>query len=455
MFSNYNNGTQVTNKDKCGCHDHTTPTISHNTPVLTQKDDYGNIIKLQWTPNARFTLNLTSDTWTPIFDGSKVLEKPGATPDGIAGYINMYAYNLSDYKCWQYNGAEWVEQPDIESSPRSNTVVLFSMENSSTRISIKNFRGEPVYTVENDSNVVSVSIDDTLAQILLQGYYNIDVYQITKTSTRHVRRIPVSIGYNLQQPDAPPIINNVPQGNGCHSVAGFATDNTLDFRNNILSVNVKENCEYGNTLPISSGAVFEYSQPRNLVVEINTDTMTSPYTSKDIYSFVIVQGGDAFCYYNGLYIPYVEGDDEKVKFSDLLMQDAGLKTFVLEIDDCGNVVDNSTLYDPSAGTDYSNLRKDLDTLRQMHLADARDADKRLDSIEGNLKETSIPSLVLSVERLTTEIDNKASVGTVSELTTRVMDLDTAISTKVSYEAVQNLIRDAIDAESVFDGGVIT
>jgi hypothetical protein len=137
------------------------------------------------------------------------------------------------------------------------------------------------------------------------------------------------------------------------------------------------------------------------------------------------------------------------------MQDAGLKTFVLEIDDCGNVVDNSTLYDPSAGTDYSNLRKDLDTLRQMHLADARDADKRLDSIEGNLKETSIPSLVLSVERLITEIDNKASVGTVSELTTRVMDLDTAISTKVSYEAVQNLIRDAIDAESVFDGGVIT
>jgi hypothetical protein len=455
MFSNYTTGTQVTNKDKCGCHDHTTPTISHNTPVLTQKDDYGNIIKLQWTPNARFTLNLTSDTWTPIFDGSKVLEKPGATPEGIAGYINMYAYNLSDYKCWQYNGAEWVEQPDIESSPRSNTVVLFSMENSSTRISIKNFRGEPVYTVENDSNVVSVSIDDTLAQILLQSYYNIDVYQITKTSTRHVRRIPVSIGYNLQRPDAPPIINNVPQGNGCHSVAGFATDNTLEFRNNILSVNVKENCEYGNTLPVSSGAVFEYSQPRNLVVEINTDTMTSPYTSKDIYSFVIVQGGDAFCYYNGLYIPYVEGDDELVKFSSLLMQEAGLKTFILEIDDCGNVNDKSTLYDPSAGTDYSSLRADLTTLREMHIVDAKDADRRLDAIEGNLKETSIPSLVSAIERLEDDMDTKATTSSVTEVVAMVSNLDVALSTKASHSEVQALIRDALDAETVFDGGVIT
>ena len=44
MFSNYTTGAQVSHKDKCGCHDNTPPTISHNTPVITQKDDYGNII---------------------------------------------------------------------------------------------------------------------------------------------------------------------------------------------------------------------------------------------------------------------------------------------------------------------------------------------------------------------------------------------------------------------------
>ena len=455
MFSNYTTGTQVSHKDKCGCHDHTPPTISHNTPVITQKDDYGNIIKLQWTPNARFTLNLTSDTWTPIFDGSKVIDKPGVTPDGIAGYVNMYAYNLADYRCWQYNGAEWVEQQDIVSSPRSNTTVLFSMEDSATRVSIKNFRGEPVYTVENDSNIVAVTIDDTLAQILLQGYYNIDVYQITKTSTRHVRRIPVSISHSLQPPDSQPIINNIPGGHGCHTGSGFATDNSLKLKNNVLSVNVDDECTYGNTLPVSSGAVFEYAQPRNLVIEINTDTMTSPYASHDIYSFIIVQGGDAYCYYDGLYIPYVDGDDDKVKFSSLVMQDSGLKTFVLEIDDCGVVVDKSTIYDPSAGTDYSALRAEMTMLREMHLVDARNADERLDAIEGNLKETSIPSLVSSIERLEDDIDTKASTSMVNEVISSVSDLNAALTTKTSHSEVQSLIRYALDADMVFDGGVVS
>jgi hypothetical protein len=296
MFSNYTTGTQVDIKDKCGCHDNTPPTISQNTPVITKKDDFGNIVKLQWTTDVRCTLNLTSDTWTPIFDGSKVFEKSGVTPYGITGYANMYAYNLADNKCWKHDGEEWVEQSTIVSSPISNTVVLFSSENCITRATIKNFRGESIYSVENEGSIVPLAIDDTLSQLLLQGYYNIDVYQVTSTYTRHVRRISVSIGYTLQPTDKPQITNPIQPGHGCHTGGNnFATDNSLNLKNNILSVNVENECSYGNNLPISSGAVFEYAQPRNLIVEIDDSTMTSTYASHDIYSFTTTYGGDSFC----------------------------------------------------------------------------------------------------------------------------------------------------------------
>jgi hypothetical protein len=334
MFSNYTNVTQVAQEDGC-CHKQTTPVTGHNTDVLAQKDEYGNIIKLQWTPNDRFTLNLTSDTWMPIFDSSKVLEEPGETPDDADGQLNMYAYNLSDWKCWKHDGDKWVEQSAIESPHGSSTTVLFSMKNSSTRISIKNFRGDTVYTVENEGNWLPFTVDDTLSQLLLQGYYNIDVYQITQTLTRHIRRISASIGYPSQQYDVTP-----PNPNSTY-VGWFSVDDTLEFKNSVLSVNVNDTCNNENTLPVSGSAVVEYSQPKDLIVEINTDTMTTNYTSKYIHNFVCVRKGNAYCYYDGLYIPYSEGTEESVKFSLLTVKDSVLKTLSLNVDDVGNASDNS------------------------------------------------------------------------------------------------------------------
>ena len=381
MFSNYTNGTQVTQDDNCGCHSQTPPIIGPASTVTAQKDDYGNIIELQWTPNDRFTLDITSDTWTPIFDGSKILKTPGAVPDDAIGHANMYAYNLHDYKCWQHDGTVWVEKDFIETPVKSSTVVLFSMVDSSTRVCIKNFRGETIHSVENESNVAHLEVDDALAQLLLQGYYTIDIYQITNTSVRYVRRLSVSIG--CYEPKSETII--IPD-DCCHEreeYVNFSTDDTLKLENNVLSVNLQNRCIARTNLPVSSDAVIDYSQPKNLLIDIdvttNADVMTSPYPSKAIYEFVTVQSKDVYCYFDGLYIPFVYGDENVVRFSSVVVQDNSLKAITIEIDAQGYVTDKSLWFD--ARVDYDHIESSLTELKTMHIEHKETTDERLTSLE--------------------------------------------------------------------------
>lgn len=188
MFSNFINGAVVTQHEHCG---HT-----HNcvTPGFVQKDDYGNIARLQWTPETRFSFDLTSDTWIPVPEGSVVFNQTGQNPLDTTATCNTYAYNTADYKCWKNDCGTWVEQTDVFVDTTSSTAILFSQKSKSTRAIIKNFREEVVRTFDNIGNTVNIVVDDTLAQELLQGYYNIDMYVVGSDTIRYVRRIAVSIG---------------------------------------------------------------------------------------------------------------------------------------------------------------------------------------------------------------------------------------------------------------------
>ena len=214
MFSNFINGAVVTQHKHCG-HTHTCVT-----PGFIQKDDYGNIARLQWTPETRVSFDLTSDAWIPIPEGSIVLNQAGQTPFDAAATCNTYAYNTADYKCWKNDCGTWVEQTGMFVDTSSNTAILFSDESKSTRAIIKNFREEVVRTFENVGNTVSIVVDDTLAQELLQGYYNIDIYVVGSNIIRHVRRIAVSIGNHVDK------TNNV--NCGCNTPGNIIPNPSLD-----------------------------------------------------------------------------------------------------------------------------------------------------------------------------------------------------------------------------------
>lgn len=188
MFSNYTVGTVVSQHDHCD-HKHTCVT-----PGFAQTDDYGNIVRFQWTPDARFNFEVTSDSWIPVPEGSISLTQSGQLPDDIATVCDTFAYNTVDYRCWKNDCGTWLEQPEISIDPQSRTRLLFSDKSKSTRVVIKNFREEVVQTFESSGNTVSIVVDDTLAEQLLQGYYNMDVYLVGTSMIRHIRRIVVSIG---------------------------------------------------------------------------------------------------------------------------------------------------------------------------------------------------------------------------------------------------------------------
>lgn len=195
MFSNFINGAVVTQHNH---HNH-----AHNcvTPGFVQKDDYGNVARLQWTPDARFVFEVTSDCWIPVYEGSVILNQEGQTPFDVATTCDTFAYNTADYKCWKNECGTWVEQNDIVTNPSSRTAILFSKRSDSTRVIIKNFREEVVRTFESTGNNVSIEVDDTLAQELLQGYYNMDVYLVGTDTVRHIRRIAISIGNYVDKPN--------------------------------------------------------------------------------------------------------------------------------------------------------------------------------------------------------------------------------------------------------------
>ena len=262
MFSNYRPGVQT---NSCNCH--TTPDckpVQPNGPVQVMKDEYGNITRLQWSPDARFTLNLTSDINIPVESGSKIFTVSGVTPIGIAGWEGLYAYNTVDCKCWKYTSNSWKLLPELISCVGSDVVITLSNEDATTRVSIKNFRGESIFSDDNKGSFIPLTVDDSLAKVLMQGFYHVDIYQISDNSSKLVRRVPLSIGYSAP-PAKPPIPNQ-----GCHSGnSGFATDSTLSLKNGVLSVNTSQVVQMGGILPISSGAVFEYAQPRNLIVDVD------------------------------------------------------------------------------------------------------------------------------------------------------------------------------------------
>ena len=203
MFSNYINGAIISSHGHCG-HHHT-----NLTPAVSVKDAYGNVVKLQWTPIDRFSVDITSNSWIPVLDDSIILNQSGQTPYDVAGVEGRFAYNTSDYRCWKFSKGGWEEQSEIASQDAGKTIMLFSNKSGLTRIVLKNFRGEPVHTAESIGDTVTLTIDDALSEKLLQGYYNMYVYLVSGNTTKFIRKISVSVG-NYVEESAPP------HGHHCH-----------------------------------------------------------------------------------------------------------------------------------------------------------------------------------------------------------------------------------------------
>ena len=192
MFDNYKLGVQSTTvaykKDSDSSN-----SLYISTTDYIKKDKYGNIISLSWPSSTRFELNLTSDIWVPIADGAIVFTESGKTPSGTTPDNTSYAYNTSDCKCWKYIDNDWVEQEDIIEFKNSGLVVLFSNRDCTTRVDIKNFRNDIVFTISGN-NIVTINVDDELSTKLGQGFYNVDIYRVDENTTLLTRRIPLSIG---------------------------------------------------------------------------------------------------------------------------------------------------------------------------------------------------------------------------------------------------------------------
>ena len=326
MFSNYASGVHITDKH---CHDH--PEIN---PVdeFYEKDAYGNIVKLTWSPEDEVTIELTSDSNLPIYERSQVFIIPGEIPNDSYGRPGQHAYNTVDNKCWKYNGNYWEELPEIAICKRSHTIITFTSIGYSTHAMVKNFRGECVYAISEVGTNVHITVNEELSKLLRQGFYNVDVYRVNDTITEHVRRIPLSVGY----PSGNTSINIPPHP--CHPCSPIATDETLKYDGQVMSVNTTDEFEYGNTLPISSHAAFINTQPRNLVVHINKDTNTSMVPLSEILSHV-ANGGEVVCIHEDYGLAYSGSTDEYVKFVGLIAENGVLeqRTVIITSDNKVNV----------------------------------------------------------------------------------------------------------------------
>ena len=464
MFENYSSSVQIGHN--CGCHSSSNIRPEQFTPARVTKDELGNITKLQWAPDARFTINLTSDTSVSIIEGSQILNKSGADPLGIAGWEGLHAYNLIDAICWKFSNGTWNRLPEIVSSPNNNVVVVFSNDDATTKVSIKNFRGETIFSDSNQGTFVPLTIDDSLASILLQGFYHVDIYQITNKSTRLVRRIPLSIGNTRQDPKPPSFPNN----SHCSDNKGFATDNTLNLKNGVLSVNVSEKCQPGGTLPISSNAVFEYAQPRNIIVEADLTNNTATMSSNDIYNYIMF-GGNVLCLVNGLYLSFLSGTIDNATFKALLLDGNVIRSYLLTIDNVGKIINYKEDSSPiNSSVDITNFKETL--IQQMNeLSSLHNSDiERMNSsiLEMNTSVQSIKEQVgdLKVTEKITELYNNHNVinsklhevNTVLESKVSESEVATIVNQKVieeiSPEKLQELVDKSINENMKLDGGVV-
>lgn len=323
LFSNYKPGVHT-----CDVHHHTVSEGSFdNDGYNIKKDAYGNITDIKWMPESRFTLSITSDTILPIYHNSIILKEVDETPLKLPGYSGQFAYNTSDYLCWKFDGITWIEQDDIEIFEHSNITVTFSNKRCSTRAVIRNFRGDVLFSKESEGSVVEIPVDDELSELLMQGAYYIYVYQIMDNSSKYVRRISLSISYDVNGPTSShPSFGQV----GCVR-DGFAIDKTLSLRENTLSVNMATSCENGNSLPISSDSVYDYAEPKRMYILLNEDRTFADSSASEIFSYVKL-GGSVLCIYNKMEIPYRTGTLNLVEFSDICYIDDELVNIVITID---------------------------------------------------------------------------------------------------------------------------
>lgn len=463
MFENYSSEVQIGHD--CDCHKPSEIIPEEYTPARITRDELGNITKLQWAPDARFTINLTSDTNISIIEGSQILSRSGLTPENIAGWEGLYAYNIVDTICWQYRNGTWNKLPNIITSNRNSVVITFGNDQAITKVSIKNFRGATIFSDTEEGNFVPLTIDDNLASVLMQGFYYVDIYQVTTKSTKLIRRIPLSVGH--AQPDKKPPIH---PSTSCHNNKGFATDNTLTLRNGVLSVNVDDQCQMGGTLPISSNAVFEYAQPRNMIVEADVETNVATMTAADIYSYQLF-GGDAICLVNGIYLVPFSITPDKATFKDITLNNSTIISHVLSIDNTGKILEFKKTEAPiNAAEDLNNfqdiLAQQMSTLALQHAADIErmdgsiaGMDNRIQAMQeqiGDLKVTEkIVELYNNYNNLNTRLN-----GIDSELNSKIEESDISkiveekVAQEVTDDKLEELVNNAVSENIKLDGGVI-
>lgn len=465
MFENYRPGVQVGNHN-CDCHSNEIIKPQHSGPVNIEKDEFGNINRLQWAPDARFTINLTSDTNLPIVSGSQILRVSGITPMSISGWEGLLAYNIVDFKCWKYSNDNWIELPEIETCSSSDAIITFSNDNAVTRVSIKNFRGESIFSDDNKGNIVPLTFDDILAKVLLQGFYYVDIYQLIDNNSRLVRRIPLSIGHSNAS-NKP----TFPDNNHCHTNnAGFATDNTLSLRNGILSVNVSNNCQMGGDLPISSAAVFEYAQPRNLVVELDLNNRTASIGASDIYNYILY-GANVFCLLDGVYLEFNDGNSSLVTFKKIMLDNNVLTSYLIIIDSIGKIVEYQKTTSPiNSSVDIDNFKESLTqqmtSLNNKHNEDIQGMDDSIANMQSSIfnmknqigdlnvseKITELynnhNSVNVRLNEINTTLDSKISESQVSEI------VNQKVTEEVSPEKLEELVNKAVGENIILDGGVV-
>lgn len=463
MFENYSSSVQIGHN--CACHKPSHIVPEQYTPAEVTKDELGNISKLQWAPDARFTINLTSDTNISVVEGSQILNRSGLTPEGIAGWEGLYAYNIVDTICWQYTKGTWVKLPNIITSNKNSVIITFSNDKAKTKISIKNFRGETIFTDTEEGNFVPLTVDDSLASILMQGFYNVDIYQITSTSTKLIRRIPISI--TPAQPNTPPIVNNL---GSCHSNKGIVTDNTLTYKNGVLSVNTIDQCQLGNVLPVSGNAVVEYAQPRNMIIEADLETHTATMSSIDAFNYQMF-GGEVSCIVDGIQLSPLSITQDKATFKDISLKDNTLTSHLLTIDNVGKIIEYQVISSPiNSATDLTEfkqlLNQEMCTLTQAHNADIERMDtsilamsSSLSSMQeqiGDLKVTekivelyqNYNSLNSTINGINKELESKLEEHDIADI------VNESIAAELSDDKLKDMVTDVVATNLKLDGGVV-
>lgn len=463
MFENYSSSVQIGHN--CGCHSPSQTTPEQYTPAKITKDELGNITKLQWAPDARFTINLTSDTNISVVEGSQILNRSGLTPDNINGWEGLYAYNIVDTICWQYRNGVWTRLPNIVTSNNNSVVLTFSNDQAKTKISIKNFRGETIFTDTEDGNFVPLTVDDSLAAVLMQGFYNVDIYQISSTSTKLIRRIPISITPTQSQNTSSS--NN---SNSCHSGKGIVTDNTLTYRNGILSVNTTDNCQPGSVLPVSGNAVVEYAQPKNVWVEADLETYTATMSSIDILNYQMF-GGEVACLVEGIYLSPFSVTYDKATFKEVIVENSIITSYILTIDNAGKIIEykkSESHLNPVTSLEniQQELMQSMSALNEQHTADINRMDASIEAMQaavegmkaqvGDLQVTekivelynNYNNINSTLQALDNELDNKLEESDVDII------INESVESKLTPERLQDLVNNAVGDNIKLDGGVV-